>query len=62
VLGVVAIIAGFILFLKPDLLPLAPTVAMIAGVAGILGGAGLLVFRLRDGMDNDDDPDDGAVV
>ncbi|MDQ1645165.1 MAG: hypothetical protein QOJ50_1349 [Cryptosporangiaceae bacterium] len=63
VLGVVAIIAGFILFLRPSLLPVAPTVAMIAGVAGILGGAGLLVFRLRDGLDpEDDDPDDGAVV
>jgi hypothetical protein len=35
--------------------------AFLAGVAGILVGAGLLIMRLRDSSDDDDD-DDGAVI
>jgi len=35
--------------------------AFVAGVAGILVGAGLLIMRLRDGSDDDED-DDGAVI
>jgi hypothetical protein len=62
VAAVLAVILGFALFLFPDLLPLGHDVAMLAGFAGVLGGAATLVWRLRTGEDDDYDPDDGAVV
>jgi hypothetical protein len=63
VLGVLAIIAGFVLFIKPSLLPIDSDVSMLFGFTAILAGFGLLVWRLRPGDDGDDyDPDDGARV
>jgi hypothetical protein len=63
VVGVLAIVAGFVLFLKPSLLPIDSDVSMLIGFAAILGGFGMLVWRLRPGDDEDDyDPDDGARV
>jgi hypothetical protein len=63
VTGVLAIIAGFILFLKPSLLPIDSDVSMLIGFTAILAGFGMLVWRLRPGDDEDDyDPDDGARV
>ena len=63
VLAVVAIVAGFVLFFNPDLLPVSPPVGMTLGFLGILGGFVTLVWRLRPGRDDDDwDSDDGAVV
>jgi hypothetical protein len=62
IIGVIGVVAGLILFLKPDLVPLTANLTMLLGIAGVLGGAALLVFRLRDGLNSDDDPDDGAVV
>jgi hypothetical protein len=60
VTGVLAIIAGFILFLKPSLLPIDSDASMLTGFGAILAGFGILVWRLRPG--GDDDPDDGARV
>jgi hypothetical protein len=61
--GVLAIIAGFVLFLKPSLLPIDSDVSMLIGFTAILAGFGMLVWRLRPGDDEDDyDPDDGARV
>ncbi len=63
VVAVLAIIAGFVLFFNPDLLPVSAAVGMTLGFLGILGGFVALVWRLRPGYDDDDwDPDDGAVV
>jgi hypothetical protein len=63
ILGVLAIIAGFILFLKPELLPIDSDVSMLLGFTSILVGFGTLIWRLRPGDDEDDyDPDDGARV
>jgi hypothetical protein len=63
VTGVLAIIAGFIVFLKPSLLPIDSDVSMLIGFTAILAGFGMLVWRLRPGDDDDDyDPDDGARV
>lgn len=62
VIGVLAIAAGFALFLFPSLLPLGRGVTTLFGFAGILGGFVTLIWRLRPGDDDDDDPDDGAVV
>jgi hypothetical protein len=61
VIGVLAIIAGFILFLKPSLLPIDSNASMLTGFGAILAGFGILVWRLRPD-DGDDDPDDGARV
>jgi hypothetical protein len=62
VLGVAAVLVGFVLFFRPDLLGIGEDMTMVLGVIGVLGGTGLLVYRLRDGLTADDDPDDGAVV
>jgi hypothetical protein len=52
---------GFILFLRPTLLPLGRDLVTLIGFGAIVGGAVTLVWRLRSG-DEDDDTDDGAVV
>jgi hypothetical protein len=62
ILGVLAIVAGFVLFIKPSLVPIDPDVTMLLGFTGILAGFVLLVWRLRPGDDDDYDPDDGARV
>jgi hypothetical protein len=61
VAGVVAIIIGFILFLRPSLLPIDRDLVTMIGFSAVIGGAITLVWRLRADKD-DDDFDDGAVV
>jgi hypothetical protein len=61
-LAVAGIIIGLIVFLKPALLPIDESVAMLAGFAAVVGGFATLVWRLRPGDDEDTDPDDGARV
>ncbi|HYN95936.1 MAG TPA: DUF308 domain-containing protein, partial [Pilimelia sp.] len=62
--GAVAMVVGFVLFLFPDLLPvLGDDVVMIFGFTSVLAGFVTLIWRMRPGTeDEDDDPDDGAVV
>jgi hypothetical protein len=61
--AVLSVVAGFVVFFNPGLLPVANPVAMVLGFVAILGGFVALVWRLRSGYDDDDwDPDDGAVV
>jgi hypothetical protein len=63
VIGVLGIVAGFVLFIKPSLLPIDSDVSMLIGFTAILAGFGTLVWRLRPGDDEDDyDPSDGARV
>ncbi|WP_422773987.1 DUF308 domain-containing protein [Plantactinospora sp. WMMC1484] len=62
VIGALAIVAGFALFLFPHLLPIDRGLVTMLGFAGILTGFVTLIWRLRPGTDPDDDPDDGAVV
>lgn len=62
VAAVLAILAGCLLLVSPDLLPIDRGVTVLLGFAGILGGCTTLVWRLRPGDDEDDTPDDGAVV
>jgi hypothetical protein len=59
--GVLGIIVGFILFLRPSLLPIDRDFVTLIGFSAVIGGAVTLVWRLRSG-DDDDDFDDGAVV
>ena len=58
--GVLGIVLGFILFLRPSLLPVDRDLVTLIGFAAIVGGAVTLVWRLRSG--DDDDFDDGARV
>jgi len=60
--GVLGIVGGFILFLRPSLLPVDQDLVTLIGFAAIVAGAVTLVWRLRSGDDDDDDMDDGAVV
>jgi hypothetical protein len=64
VAAVLAVAAGFVLFLFPHLLPLDPDVVMLFGFTCILAGFITLVWRLRPGdeEDDEDDPENGAVV
>jgi hypothetical protein len=63
VLAVLSVVAGFVVFFNPDMLPIPGAVAMTLGFLAILGGFVGLIWRLRSGDDDDDwDPDDGAVV
>lgn len=63
-LGVLGIAAGLAVLFVPGLLPIGSDLAVFAGLAVLLAGAAALVSRLRPGDDEDeeDDPDDGAVV
>jgi hypothetical protein len=61
VAGVLGIIVGFVLFLRPTLLPVDRDLVTLIGFAAIVSGAVTLVWRLRSG-DDEDDFDDGAVV
>jgi len=60
--GILGIILGFVLFLRPTLLPIDTNLVTLIGFAAIIGGAVTLVWRLRSGDDDDDDFDNGAVV
>ncbi|MEU2614839.1 DUF308 domain-containing protein [Micromonospora sp. NPDC007271] len=63
VIGVLCIVVGFVLFLSPAVLPVTdPSVVTLLGVTGILAGFVTLIWRLRPGDSDEDDPDDGAVV
>jgi hypothetical protein len=63
VAAVLAIVAGFVLFLFPTLVPVDPDMVMLTGFTAILVGFVTLVWRLRPGDDEEeDDPEDGAVV
>ncbi|WP_446216117.1 DUF308 domain-containing protein [Micromonospora sp. IBHARD004] len=63
VVGMLAIIVGFVLFLSPTVLPVSdPSVVTLLGFTGILAGFVTLIWRLRPGDTDDHDPDDGAVV
>jgi hypothetical protein len=61
VTGVLGIVVGFILLLRPTLLPLDRDLVTMVGFTAIVVGAVTLVWRLRSG-DDDEDFDDGAVV
>jgi hypothetical protein len=64
-LALLAIGVGLVLFFWPGLLTaigFGEEVTLGLGVLGILVGFGTLVWRLRSGDDEEDDPDDGAVV
>ncbi len=63
VLAVIGVVGGLAVFLKPDLLSfLDDGLAMFLGFAAIVSGFGTLVWRLRPGDEEDEDPDDGARV
>jgi hypothetical protein len=59
--GVLAIIVGFVLFLRPGLVPIDRDLVTLIGFSAVIAGAVTLVWRLRSG-EEDDDTDDGAVV
>ena len=56
VLGVLGIVVGFVLFLFPDLLPIDTAVVTVFGFLAILAGFVTLIWRLRTGDEDDDDP------
>ncbi|WP_213456393.1 DUF308 domain-containing protein [Rhizomonospora bruguierae] len=62
VIGVLAIVAGFVLFIEPSVLPLGGNLSMVIGFVAILVGFVMLIWRLRSGDDDDIDPDMGAKV
>jgi hypothetical protein len=61
ILALVVVAASVMLMAFGRALGLPGDLTFVAGVAGFLVGAGLLVMRLRNGSD-DDEGDDGAVI
>ncbi|MDP9497327.1 MAG: hypothetical protein M3P46_06635, partial [Actinomycetota bacterium] len=60
--SVAAIVLGLLVLFAPGVLGLAATREVgVLGLALLAGGAGALVWWMRDGA-SDDGPDDGAVV
>jgi hypothetical protein len=64
VLATVAIVVGFLLFIRPSLAPIDQGLAQLVGFVAVLVGVATLIWRLRPGTDEEDeeDPDNGAVV
>ncbi|MEU7609949.1 DUF308 domain-containing protein [Micromonospora sp. NPDC049204] len=62
VVGVLGVVVGFVLFLFPSLIPVDRSAVTLFGFTGILAGFVTLIWRLRPGDEDDDDPDNGAVV
>jgi hypothetical protein len=60
--ALLGIIVGFVLFLRPTLLPIDPALVTLIGFSAVIAGAGTLIWRLRSGDDDDDDFEDGAIV
>jgi len=61
--AVVAVIVGLVLTFAPELIGQVQSIALgIVGIALMLGGAGALVWHMRDAPPTDSGPDDGAVV
>ena len=60
--GVIGVVLGFVLFIRPTLIPIDRDFVTLVGFAAIVAGAVTLVWRLRSGDDDEDDYDDGAVV
>jgi hypothetical protein len=62
-LGVAAIAGGLLLFVWPDLLPMAHNAVLVLAFGLIVAGFATLIWRLRPGDDDeDDDFDDGARI
>jgi hypothetical protein len=63
VLALLGIAAGLVLFFEPGLLPIDNDVTPLLGFCALLTGVVTLIWRLRPGDEEDEDPDDdGAVV
>ncbi len=61
--AVVCLVIGFLLVFAPNVLgQVASTGLGVVGIALMVGGAGALVWHMRDAPDTDRGPDDGAVV
>jgi hypothetical protein len=60
--ALIALAAGLFLFFWPSLLPLSPTTTLFLAFGAVLGGFVALIWRLRPGDEEDDDPDNGARV
>jgi hypothetical protein len=61
-LGLFALVGGLIVFFWPTLLPVAQSTAMFVAFCAVLAGFVTLIWRLRPGDEEDDDPDNGARV
>jgi uncharacterized membrane protein HdeD (DUF308 family) len=57
VLSVIGIVGGLIVFLQPALLSIPERAAMLLGFTAVMSGFATLVWRLRPGDDEDDEPD-----
>ena len=66
VFGAILVLAGLTLIVSPMLLNTTDTIGRLCGIAALLGGAGMLIWRLRPEPDEDDedygDDDNGAIV
>jgi hypothetical protein len=61
--AITALVLGLVLVFAPELVGQVQTVGLgVVGICLMLGGAGALVWHMRDAPPTDSGPDDGAVV
>ena len=61
--ALLAIAGGVLLIALPQFVSVsAPGAVRVGGVLLMLGGFGTLIYHMQDGLPDEDDPDDGAVV
>jgi len=60
--ALIALAGGLLLFFWPTLLPLSPNTTLFLAFGAVLAGFVTLIWRLRPGDEDDDDPDNGARV
>lgn len=60
--ALVSIAFGAMLLVAPGVLDLGGDISFVLGVFGIVFGVGMLVYRMREKLPDEDNPDDGAVV
>jgi hypothetical protein len=62
IVAFIALVVGLVLFFAPSLLPLRLNVTLFLAFGCVLAGFVTLIWRLRPGDEEDDDPDHGARV
>jgi hypothetical protein len=60
--GVVFILGGLVMLIRPDFTPLGTNPGRLVGFVVFIVGVWILINRLRDDSSEDDDPGNGAVV
>ena len=62
IIAMISILVGLVLFFWPSALPISQNATLFLAFGAVLAGFVALIWRLRPGDEEDDDPDNGARV